>query len=227
MDSNIRCNKCKEDKPSTLEYFNKSNLNEKYHLCRKCKSEIDKQYRIENHSNILEKQRNHYKENKSKILDNQKTYNQGRKEDIAEYQTNYWQKNKEELKAYRASWRKANWEKRKTRHQEQYDNDPCYMILHTTRTRVRALIKNSNGVKDCRTLELLGGDLDVVKKHLERLFLPGMTWDNHGVYGWHIDHIKPCASFDLTDPKGLKECFHYTNLQPLWATDNLSKGAKL
>ena len=52
-----------------------------------------------------------------------------------------------------------------------------------------------------------------------------MTWDNHGE--WHIDHIKPCASFDLTDADQQRECFNYTNLQPLWAKDNLSKGAKI
>ena len=59
--------------------------------------------------------------------------------------------------------------------------------------------------------------------HLESLFSPGMTWDNYGFEGWHIDHIKPCASFEL-DQK--KICFHYTNLQPLWAKDNMSKSNK-
>ena len=54
-----------------------------------------------------------------------------------------------------------------------------------------------------------------------------MTWENHGRYGWHIDHIMPCSSFDLTDPEQQKKCFHYTNLQPLWAHENMSKGAKI
>jgi len=52
-----------------------------------------------------------------------------------------------------------------------------------------------------------------------------MTWSNYGK-GWHIDHIKPCASFDLSNPEQQKICFHYTNLQPLWAIDNIKKGAK-
>ena len=60
----------------------------------------------------------------------------------------------------------------------------------------------------------------------ESLFQSGMTWENHGKYGWHIDHIRPCSSFDLTDPEQQKLCCHYTNLQPLWAKDNLSKGYK-
>jgi hypothetical protein len=60
-------------------------------------------------------------------------------------------------------------------------------------------------------------------KHLESHFTEGMNWDNYGVYGWHMDHIIPCAAFDLTKPEDQSKCFHYTNLQPLWAKDNLSK----
>lgn len=61
--------------------------------------------------------------------------------------------------------------------------------------------------------------------HLENLFVEGMSWGKHGE--WHIDHIKPCISFDLTIPQQQKECFHYTNLQPLWAKDNLVKSNKI
>ena len=66
-----------------------------------------------------------------------------------------------------------------------------------------------------------------LKIYLESLFQEGMTWDNYNFYGWHIDHIIPIASFDLSDPEQQKKCFHYTNLQPLWASDNLQKGVKL
>ena len=72
-----------------------------------------------------------------------------------------------------------------------------------------------------RSKELTGADIDVVKAHLERQFVDGMTWENRGA--WHVDHIRPCASFDLTDPEQQRQCFHYTNLQPLWAEDNLAK----
>jgi hypothetical protein len=73
-------------------------------------------------------------------------------------------------------------------------------------------------------LRLLGCSVEVLKVHLAAQFLPGMTWENYG--DWHIDHIRPCASFDLTQPDQQRACFNYTNLQPLWAKDNLSKGAK-
>jgi len=61
---------------------------------------------------------------------------------------------------------------------------------------------------------------------LETKFLEGMDWDNYGIYGWHIDHIKPCSLFNLENIEEQKKCFHYTNLQPLWAIDNLKKGNK-
>ena len=72
-----------------------------------------------------------------------------------------------------------------------------------------------------RSRELTGADIETVKAHLEKQFADGMSWDNRGA--WHVDHIRPCASFDLTDPEQQRQCFHYTNLQPLWAEDNLRK----
>lgn len=77
-----------------------------------------------------------------------------------------------------------------------------------------------------RTIDLLGCTISELRQHLENRFIGGMTWENHGLHGWHIDHIRPCASFDLTQPAQQRECFHYLNLQPLWAKDNMSKSAK-
>lgn len=91
----------------------------------------------------------------------------------------------------------------------------------------RILIALKRNYKSGRTLELLGCSILECRQHLEKQFKPGMTWENRGQHGWHIDHKRPCASFDLTDPKQQKQCFHYTNLQPLWAKDNLSKGDKI
>lgn len=73
-------------------------------------------------------------------------------------------------------------------------------------------------------MELTGCELNVLKEFLESKFKQGMSWENHGE--WHIDHIKPCCKFDLEDEEEQKKCFHYTNLQPLWAKENLSKGGK-
>lgn len=74
------------------------------------------------------------------------------------------------------------------------------------------------------TMQLVGCDVEMLRLHIESQFKPGMTWENMGQ--WHIDHIKPCASFDLSKPEDQMACFHYTNLQPLWARDNLRKHAR-
>lgn len=92
------------------------------------------------------------------------------------------------------------------------------------RSRIYRVVKRAGAIKSERTMELLGCSMEFFIDHLKSQFTEGMSLENHGE--WHIDHIRPCASFDLTDPEQQKQCFHYTNLQPLWAFENLSKGAK-
>lgn len=97
-------------------------------------------------------------------------------------------------------------------------------IKQRLRTRIYIVLKKNK--KFFKLQEVLGCSLDVLKVYLESKFTDDMSWDNYGRYGWHIDHIKPCALFDLTNPEEQKQCFHYTNLQPLWAKDNLTKHKK-
>jgi hypothetical protein len=77
-------------------------------------------------------------------------------------------------------------------------------------------------IKSVKTQELIGCSIDALKQHLELKFQPGMTWGNYGQ--WHVDHIKPCSSFNLEIVDEQKKCFNYSNLQPLWAIDNIKKG---
>ena len=74
-------------------------------------------------------------------------------------------------------------------------------------------------------MELVGCTIEELKIYLEKQFKEGMTWENRGIV-WHIDHIKPISKFDLTNEEEQKKCFHYTNLQPLFAIDNLRKSNK-
>lgn len=99
------------------------------------------------------------------------------------------------------------------------------MLKYRVRTRIRGVLLKGHASK--RTLDLLGCSTQEYKTYMESLFQPGMNWENNTHSGWHIDHIKPLASFDLTDEKQLYEAFHYTNTQPLWASDNLKKKDKL
>ena len=102
--------------------------------------------------------------------------------------------------------------------------DPEFKIMKTLRSRLGTALKTQNSNKYNNTIDLLGCSVSFLKDYLEAKFKDGMTWNNHGE--WHIDHIKPCASFNLLQEEEQKKCFHYTNLQPLWAAENLSKGCK-
>lgn len=143
-----------------------------------------------------------------------------------------WQENKEKYKANRAPKQKEqrklryknNGEEMRLKRRERHANDINFRISCVLRTAVSGAI--SKGYKSNRTFNLIGCDLEFLKKYLESKFTKGMTWNNWTTDGWHIDHIRPCASFDLKIPEEQRKCFHYSNLQPLWAKENMSKGAK-
>ena len=134
------------------------------------------------------------------------------------YHQEYYKKNKDKIipkvKEYLKGYRK---EYRKRTHVK---------IARYQRKRIRKLLKEAGTRKSHRTLKYIGCTTKELMSYLESKFQEGMTWENYGFEGWHIDHIRPCASFDLTDPEQQKQCFHYTNLQPLWAEENMKKHAK-
>lgn len=103
-------------------------------------------------------------------------------------------------------------------------SDPIFRMVESLRLRVRLAIKGFS--KAATTMKLVGCSPGALRAHLESKFRPGMNWENYGLRGWHIDHIRPCASFDMSDPEQQRQCFHYLNLQPLWAVENLKKGAR-
>jgi hypothetical protein len=128
-----------------------------------------------------------------------------------------------------------NYYKANKKHMLQYikqrrKQDSQYKMTRILRDRLRRAIqgnyKAGSAVKD------LGCSIEFLKGHLESKFYSRsetgerMTWSNHGIKGWHIDHVKPLASFDLIDRSQFLAACHFTNLQPLWAEDNLSKSAK-
>lgn len=97
-----------------------------------------------------------------------------------------------------------------------------FKIACVLRGRINAALKGKN--KSASTLKLLGCSVASFKIYLESKWETGMAWGNYGRYpGWQIDHIMPCAIFDLTKPEHQRRCFHFSNMQPMWAVDNLSK----
>ena len=110
--------------------------------------------------------------------------------------------------------------------QKRQPKDSNYYIATKFRSTVAAALKRTKGVrKNTKTQILLGTDFKTARAHIESLFEEGMTWNNHGK--WHLDHKQPCASFDLKCPTQQLACCYYKNLQPLWAIDNMKKGAKI
>jgi len=141
-----------------------------------------------------------------------------------EYMRNYmkkWRKNNPKYsKQHRESMREWH-RKNAKRIYKQRRKRPYEQLASVIRARIYDVLKH--GYKSVKTEKLIGITIKELKSYLESRFQDGMTWDNYGFYGWHIDHIRPLSSFDLKIPEEQKEAFHYTNLQPLWAKDNLRK----
>ena len=104
----------------------------------------------------------------------------------------------------------------------------AYRMIVSAINRAAYRHRDGKPVSDkCRAVVLLGCSWVDFVKHITAQFQPGMNWMNRGRTGWHFDHIKPLSAFDLTDEKQLREACHFTNVQPLWAADNVRKGAKV
>jgi hypothetical protein len=101
--------------------------------------------------------------------------------------------------------------------------NPSKIIKMRLARRLWKFARNGHKIDSMRAI--VGCSFEFLKEWIEARFLPGMCWSNYGE--WHFDHIIPCASFDLTNPNEQKKCFHYSNIQPLWAGDNLRKSAKI
>lgn len=102
-----------------------------------------------------------------------------------------------------------------------YHTDPVFRLTKILRARLYDALNGRT--KSAATVELVGCPVSALLPHLEAQFLPGMSWENYGE--WHVDHRRPCASFDLSDPEEQRACFHFTNLQPLWVADHRIKTA--
>ncbi|MEI6702601.1 MAG: hypothetical protein WCL71_03575 [Deltaproteobacteria bacterium] len=157
-----------------------------------------------------------------------KSYNEKNAEQLKTWRRAHYLENKSKILLQNKANRPKYNERRAAQIRERSQTDPLFKLTNAVRCRLRhALRATGKGtVKIATTLSLLGCSPAVLKTHIENQFEPGMTWDNHGLHGWHVDHIKPCAKFDLTKEAEQMECFHYSNLQPLWAEDNLKKGSK-
>ena len=160
-----------------------------------------------------------------------KLWREKNKEYLKKWKKEWYEKNcmnNPEYKARKKKYQKENLHKNRERERLKYNTDPMFRMRKILRAQVTYSIKRGfNLGQKCKpTLKLL--DIPSIEwfwKYIQSKFKPGMTVENQGK--WHIDHIIPCASFDLRCPVQQIACFHYSNLQPLWAEDNLKKKDKL
>lgn len=238
--NNKKCTKCGEMKPFVDYGKHKKAKHGLQPACKKCtakqvaayreanKEAIKKQraqYRKINQDVIAERDKKYREQNADTIASRQVAYAKSNKEAIAAYKKEYYQKNKDAFAARKRKWNKDNKEKIAENRRKKYNTDPVFKLEAVLRSRMCLAIKGES--KASSTEALLGCTSEQAIMYIEKQFQDGMSWDNHGMHGWHIDHIAPCSSFDLTKPEQQKECFHYTNLQPLWAKDNLRKSNKI
>ena len=163
-----------------------------------------------------------------KTLEETKIYNakyyQEHEEKIKENVTNWVENNREKSNVIKYNYTKRYPDRRRALIKNKYDNDINFKLRNVLRARLRMALINNQKVGSA--IADLGCSIPELKEHLEKQFHPGMSWENHSLKGWHIDHIIPLDSFDLEDRQQFLEANHYTNLQPLWWKDNLTKGNK-
>jgi hypothetical protein len=179
---------------------------------------------------MLKKKREEYiQNNREKYLESKR---KERIKNIKKYTIRhkiYWQNNKERLKKLNNIWIKNNYERYRkymnNRHKLLMKTDSSYKIKKNLRRRLNLALKEQGIIKDKSFINYIGCNIKYLLNYIECQFSDTMSWSNYGK--WHIDHIVPCSNFDLTKESEKKRCFNYNNLRPLWAKDNLSKGAKI
>lgn len=206
------CTKCNELKELS-EFPKSSKRPDGYNsICKVCVNLHAKQYRESIADEYKNRRKRYYNSNIEYIREYKRNNSKKFVNNKAEYDLTYREQNKEKIAAYKKEW---EFNKR---------NEPIFKIKRNLRRRIHHMLKD--GLKSLHTFELIGCIFEEFKVHIESQFRDGMTWDNYGPV-WHIDHIIPCSSFDLTILEQQLECFNYKNQQPLLVLENLKKGKKI
>ena len=250
------CSKCKKEKERKEFNLDRRQKHELYSQCKSCVkayyeankekiAERKKAYNEANKEKIAERNKAYHEANKEKIAEKKKAYYEANKEKVAAQNKAYRENNKEKIAAYRkdnnekvaaqnkayrennkekiAAYRKDNKEKIAAYCRARRKSDLIYNLSCRCRGRIRAAIKAKGFKKTTKTAEMLGCDWEFLKSHIESQFTEGMSWENRDK--WHIDHIIPLAS--ASSEEEVIKLSHFSNLQPLWAEENLKKADKI
>lgn len=212
----VNTSKCKYcDKvfiPTRLQQiFCNTKCSDSYHVRSIRQKEYNKQYRMVNKDNNKMRCRDRYYKKHEEIL---KTLRDS------------YKKNRDVILQKHKIYRKTNRDKILIHEKKHLKTHLNYRISKIIRGRLNSALKRKNNKKSNSAIEYLGCTIDEFKIHISNQFVEGMSWENWGKTTWHIDHIKPCAKFNLVKEEERYKCFNYKNQQPMWASDNCSKGDK-
>lgn len=229
------CSKCNQEKELVRKY-----------LCQKCKNDREQARRRnlsdEKKEEMRLKERQRYEKKKANIVDVVVDENQTKVCTVCDQEKSLSEfyvakckgKIRAECKECASKWRKANYQKKREKiikQTNQYKKDrmkvdPAFKMQRKLGSRIYQAFKSQNKKKNERSMKYIGCTSSFLKEWLESQFTEEMTHENYGSY-WHIDHVKPCSSFDLSKEDEIAECFNWRNLQPLKGEENLSKSNKI
>lgn len=236
------CGKCGIEK-DICEFNLRNSIKNIYRTdCKSCCSLYYKKYRKDNEKKVKNTKKLYYENNKEFLIEKSKKYRENNYEIVKEkdklrsklrYENRkeekklYDKKNAERIREHKRKYEEKNKEflkeKKRIVISERIKKDPVFHIKQLMRKRLYDFITRNNIVKKNRTFDIIGCTPEFLKEYLEKQFRDGMNWENRGE--WHIDHIIPLSS--ATSEEELYKLCHYTNLQPLWAEENLRKGNKI
>jgi len=217
LEDTKKCLKCGEEKILNDFYRRKNGSVDGFrNECKLCFSEEKKKKYQLNRESILKEKREYYLKNKGKIKEYVFKYREKNREKINQYVREYGKK----LRAEKPELHNNRVNKYMTKKRKE---NPIYKLKYNIRCRISVILKKNDIKKPEKTIELVGCDFFVLKKHLENKFENGMNWENYGE--WHVDHIIPISL--AKNEEDIKRLSHYTNLQPLWGIDNIKKRDKV
>jgi hypothetical protein len=212
------CSKCKLEKDIN-DFSNRVKSKDgKRSSCKECDNDDVRKWRLNNKEKVKTQKQRYLKKYPEKHLNRGKIYRDKNKEKELSRSGNWRENNKE----YFIQYYQKNKSEISNKSSERKKIDVLFKLSSLYRSRLNKILGPN---KNLGSFEIIGCSPQELKEHLGNQFNNGMSWENHGLFGWHIDHIIPLSSAKTEDDL-IKLC-HYTNLQPLWAKDNLRKSNKL
>lgn len=195
--------------------------------CRECRVRYQSKYRSRNHSKVLERDRKYYKKNRDQLLEKKRIDYRTNTEKYRDRNRRYIDENKDKILRSQRKYREANRSvisKKKLREYHKNKHKTQFKVKRAIRDVLWGMVRRSGVSKTDRTHKLLGYSVDQLRQRMECQFKPGMSWENHGE--WHIDHKIPVSHFTKKGETRPHIVNALSNLQPLWAGDNMSKSDK-